>query len=191
MPLVILDRDGVINEDSADFIKSVAEWIPIPGSIDAIAHLSRAGFTVVVATNQSGLGRGLFTVDDLNAMHQRLNTLVEEAGGKLAGIYYCPHRPDEGCVCRKPAPGLLDAIACELEVELKGAVTVGDSLRDLQAGLARGCEPILVRTGKGAGTEASLLAADHSVIQNLKVFDSLSSCADFLIQRRLIAHQSH
>lgn len=191
MPLVILDRDGVINEDSADFIKSLAEWIPIPGSIKAIARLSRAGFTVVVATNQSGLGRGLFTVEDLDAMHLRLSSLVEESGGRLSGIYYCPHRPDEGCDCRKPAPGLLDAISRDLRVELHNAVIVGDSLRDLQAGLARGCEPILVRTGKGADTEASLRAAGNSLVQSLKVFDSLQSCADYLIARCTSTRKPH
>ena len=108
MKLIILDRDGVINQDSDAYVKSVDEWIPIAGSIDAIARLSRAGFTLVVATNQSGLARGLFDLDDLEAMHTKLNDLVIGAGGELSGIFYCPHGPDDGCHCRKPAAGLLD-----------------------------------------------------------------------------------
>lgn len=196
MPLVILDRDGVINEDSADFIKSVDEWIPIPGSIDAIARLCQAGFTVVVATNQSGLGRGLFTLEDLDAMHQHLNTLVEQAGGKLAGIYYCPHTPDAGCDCRKPLPGLLDTIATDLKVELQGAAMVGDSLRDLQAGMARGCRPFLVRTGKGLATEASLIRdlpdeLNDPLLKSLMLFDDLAHCADYLIIQDQIANDIH
>ncbi|HEY8386027.1 MAG TPA: D-glycero-beta-D-manno-heptose 1,7-bisphosphate 7-phosphatase [Porticoccaceae bacterium] len=181
MALVILDRDGVINEDSDAFVKSLAEWIPLPGSIEAIARLSRAGFTVAVATNQSGLGRGLFGQDDLDAMHQHLESLVVEAGGKLAGIYYCPHRPEEGCECRKPLPGLLDRLARDLGQPLQGAYMVGDSLRDLEAGLARGCRPVLVRTGKGTATEARLQASDSSLLASLAVYDDLSAWVDHLL----------
>lgn len=126
-PLVILDRDGVINEDSDEYVKSLAEWIPIPGSIEAIARLSKAGVTVVVATNQSGIGRGLFDLDDLEAMHARLNELVLEQGGELSGIFYCPHAPEDDCHCRKPAPGLLDAISTEFNRDLTGVPLIGDS----------------------------------------------------------------
>lgn len=184
MALVILDRDGVINEDSDAFIKRLDEWIPLPGSIDAIARLSRGGYSVAVATNQSGLGRGLFGIAELEAMHRRLLQLVIAAGGMIDGIYYCPHRPDEGCTCRKPLPGMLDAIARDLGQPLAGAPVVGDSLRDLEAGLARGCTPYLVRTGKGAATEAKLQAIDSPLLAHLRVFDTLADCADHLLQRR-------
>jgi len=136
--LIILDRDGVINQDSDEYVKSAEEWIPLQGSIDAIAKLYRAGFTIVIATNQSGLGRGYFDLDDLEAMHAKLNHLVNDVGAELGGIFYCPHTPDQGCHCRKPQPGLLDAIAVEFEADLTNTVIVGDSLRDLEAGIARG-----------------------------------------------------
>lgn len=179
MKLVILDRDGVINEDSDAFVKSVEEWLPLPGSIEAIARLSRAGYTVVVATNQSGLGRGLFTPATLEAMHDRLRLLVKEAGGQLGRIYHCPHKPDDGCRCRKPAPGLLDAIAHDYDTDLRGTPIVGDSLRDLQAGLAHHCLPILVRTGKGRATETRL--AD-TPLRDALVVDDLAAAADFILE---------
>lgn len=177
--LVILDRDGVINEDSDAFIKTLDEWRPLPGSIDAIARLSRAGFSVAVATNQSGLGRGLFTLDDLEAMHQRLHELVEAAGGEVAGIFYCPHLPDDNCDCRKPKAGLIDAIERELGESPRGAWMIGDSKRDLEAGVARACVPVLVLTGKGAATRAKL--AEEDAWQDLLVFDDLAAAADALL----------
>lgn len=177
--LVILDRDGVINEDSDDYIKSVDEWIPLPGSIAAIAKLSNAGFDVVIATNQSGLGRGLFTLDDLEAMHQRLVGLVEDAGGRIAGIFYCPHTPEDECDCRKPKPGMIDAIADVMGEDVSGCPIVGDSLRDLQAGAARGCKPILVKTGKGAQT-LTKLGADPISSFTVVVAD-LAAAADHII----------
>src|SRR5690606_9228618 len=136
--LVILDRDGVINEDSEHYIKSLAEWKPLPGAIEAIAALSRAGFTVAVATNQSGLARGLFELEALEEMHQHLNELVEQAGGRLAGIFYCAHRPDDDCDCRGPRPGLVRAIERELGGSALGAWFIGVSLRDLEAAEAAG-----------------------------------------------------
>ena len=181
MKLIILDRDGVINRDSDDYVKSVAEWIPLAGSIDAIARLSQAGYTVVVATNQSGLGRGLFDLDDLEAMHARLVELVAQAGGELAAIFYCPHTPEDNCQCRKPRPGLLDAIAAELQVDLAGVPVVGDSLRDLQAGVARGCRPLLVRTGKGAATAALLAAQASASLRDAQVFADLAAVADYIL----------
>lgn len=152
MTLLILDRDGVINEDSDNYIRCLADWRPIPGSIDAIARLSQAGYRVAIATNQSGLGRGYFDLDDLESIHARLNELVGQAGGAIAGIFYCPHLPDAGCDCRKPGTGLLQAIERELEDSAVGAYFIGDSLKDLQAGQRHGCLPILVKTGKGAQT---------------------------------------
>ncbi len=184
MKLVILDRDGVINEDSDAFVKSVDEFIPIPGSVEAIALLTRHGFEVAIATNQSGLGRGLFDLDDLEAMHQKLDALVEAAGGRLSGIFYCPHTPDDDCACRKPLPGLLDAIAAELHCELAGVPLIGDSQRDLEAGLARGCVPVLVRTGKGAKT-AEKFAADPARWGAVAQFDNLLAAAQAIVEGRL------
>ncbi|TNF33357.1 MAG: D-glycero-beta-D-manno-heptose 1,7-bisphosphate 7-phosphatase [Gammaproteobacteria bacterium] len=178
MRLLILDRDGVINEDSPDYIKSVDEFVFLPGSVQAMADLSRAGYTLVVATNQSGLGRGLFDLDDLEAMHEKLNAAVNEAGGEIAGIFYCPHTPDDDCDCRKPKPGLLDAIADELGMPVKGAWIIGDSLRDLEAGIARGCKPILVRTGKGAASEKKLAGP---ALAQTPVFDDLAAATAFLV----------
>lgn len=181
--LVILDRDGVINQDSDAYIKSVDEFIFLPGSVDAIARLSQAGFTVAVATNQSGLGRGLFDLDDLEAMHAKLTKAVQTAGGEIAGIFYCPHSPDDDCDCRKPKPGLLDAIHAELALPLAHAPLIGDSLRDLEAGLARGCTPMLVRSGKGAATEARL-QKEGRILPGLRVFDDLAAAADHLLKDR-------
>lgn len=156
LKLVILDRDGVINKDSDDYIKSPDEWIPITGSLEAIARLSNNGYQVVVATNQSGLGRGLLNEYDLANIHQKLCSMVEEAGGFIAGIFYCPHTPEDACDCRKPKAGMLHTIANEFRVSLEGVPLVGDSLRDLQAGSSVGCIPILVKTGKGEKTLATM-----------------------------------
>lgn len=180
--LIVLDRDGVINEDSDAYVKSVDEWLPIPGSIEAIARLSQAGYTIVVATNQSGIGRGLFDLDDLEAMHAKLSDLVLDAGGELAGIFYCPHKPEDNCNCRKPASGLFDAIAKEFNLELlTGCPMVGDSLRDLQAGLSHHCTPILVRTGKGKKTESLLTEQEDQTLKNTLIFDDLSLAVDYLL----------
>lgn len=181
MKLVILDRDGVINQDADDFVKSVDEWLPIPGSIEAIAALHQHGFTVVVATNQSGLARGLFDLDDLEAMHARLTQLVEDAGGEIAAIFYCPHGPDDGCNCRKPKSGLIDAIEAEFDTSASEVPLVGDSLRDLQAGIDKDCDPILVRTGKGAATEPQLATID--ALADTPVFDDLAAAAAYIIGR--------
>lgn len=155
MKLAILDRDGVINEDSDAYIKTPDEWQAIPGSIDAIARLSRAGWRVVIASNQSGLARGMFTMDTLNAIHAKLRRELAQAGGHVDAIFVCTHGPDEGCRCRKPAPGLFEDIASRYDVSLKGVPAVGDSLRDLQASVELGCAPWLVRTGKGLRTLAA------------------------------------
>ncbi|MFA5679426.1 MAG: D-glycero-beta-D-manno-heptose 1,7-bisphosphate 7-phosphatase [Pseudomonas sp.] len=176
MKLIILDRDGVINEDSDAFVKSVDEWIPLPGSIEAIARLSQAGWTVAVATNQSGLARGYFTEQTLEAMHQRLRELVAEQGGRVDLIRHCPHGPDDGCDCRKPLSGLFRQIATHYRISLDGVPTVGDSLRDLQAGVAVGCQPYLVRTGKGQVTESKPLPA------GTRVFDDLAAVASHLLE---------
>ena len=158
--LVILDRDGVINVDSDDFIKTPAEWQPIAGSLQAIASLCRHGFTVVVATNQSGVGRGLFSQDTLRAIHEKMLSNVTAAGGQLDNIYVCPHQPDAGCDCRKPAAGLFEQIQRDYQCSLQGVAAIGDSARDLQAAAAVKARPILVLTGKGESTQAS---SDSSV----------------------------
>jgi D-glycero-D-manno-heptose 1,7-bisphosphate phosphatase len=150
---VILDRDGVINQDSDQFIKSVDEWIALPGSIEAIARLRHAGWPVAVATNQSGIARGLLSVADLDAMHGELARLLAQHGAEINGIFYCPHGPGESCACRKPLPGLYEQASQHLGLALRDAVVVGDSLRDLQAAAAVGAQPVLVLTGKGAQTQ--------------------------------------
>ena len=151
---VILDRDGVINYDSDDFIKSPPEWIPIPGSLEAIARLNQAGYRVVVASNQSGIARGLFNIITLNAIHQKLHAAVRMVGGEIDAIFFCPHAADDNCDCRKPKPGMLQEIGKRFDVSLRGVPNVGDSLRDLQAGFVSGCAPYLVLTGKGEKTRA-------------------------------------
>jgi D-glycero-D-manno-heptose 1,7-bisphosphate phosphatase len=173
--LLILDRDGVINQDSDAYIKSVEEWIPIPGSIDAIAQLSKAGWTVAIATNQSGIARGYYDLATLNAMHARLRELVAEQGGEVGLIVYCPHGPDEGCDCRKPKPGMLKTIADHYAVDLAGVWFVGDSKGDLEAALAVDCQSVLVMTGKGQKTRNTPLPA------NTLIFDDLAAVAAELI----------
>ena len=172
--LIILDRDGVINRDSKAFVKSPDEWLPLPGSIDAIARLSKAGYTLAVASNQSGLARGLFDRATLDAMHAKLHHLVDEAGGRIDRIVVCPHGPDDGCDCRKPKPGLLEQLGQHYEQSLDGVIVVGDSLRDLEAATAVGARPVLVRTGNGAETEKKL----SGELEGIDVFDSLSDAAD-------------
>lgn len=173
--LIILDRDGVINEDSDAYIKSLDEWIAYPQAIKAIGRLSQAGWTIAVATNQSGIARGYYDDATLAQMHARLLELVRAAGGDIAHIAYCPHVPDDDCACRKPKAGLLEQIRQALDLtSLEGAWMVGDSKRDLQAGIAVGCRPVLVRTGKGVRTEAK------GGLDQALVFDDLAGFADWL-----------
>jgi D-glycero-D-manno-heptose 1,7-bisphosphate phosphatase len=152
MKLVVLDRDGVINLDSDQYIKSPDEWKPIAGSLEAIARFTQAGFHVVVATNQSGMGRGLFDMATLNAMHEKMHKAVSQLGGRIDAVFFCPHAQDAGCACRKPKPGMLLEIAERFNISLAGVPAIGDSLRDLQAASAAGARPILVLTGKGEKT---------------------------------------
>jgi D-glycero-D-manno-heptose 1,7-bisphosphate phosphatase len=148
LKLVILDRDGTINRASDEFVKSPEEWLPLPGALEAIGRLNHAGFHVVLATNQSGLGRGLFDMAALNEVHAHMVKALAAAGGRIDAIFYCPHAPDEGCTCRKPLPGLLDQIAERYGIPLAGVPYVGDSLRDMLAADAAGCAPHLVLTGR-------------------------------------------
>ncbi len=175
--LVILDRDGVINQDSADFITSPNEWIAIEGSIGAIARLSAAGFDVAVATNQSGIGRKLLDMPTLEAIHRKMLREVRDGGGDITRIVFCPHHPDDGCDCRKPRAGLFTRLGHELGVPLDGVPMIGDSERDIEAAIAVGGRPILVLTGNGRQTAASL--ADRG--EPPPAFADLSAAAAFLI----------
>jgi D-glycero-D-manno-heptose 1,7-bisphosphate phosphatase len=181
MKLVILDRDGTINEDSDEYIKSEAEWKPLPGALEAIARLNHAGWHVVVATNQSGLGRGLFDVAALNAMHAKLHKLLTRAGGRVEAIFYCPHAPDQACGCRKPQPGLFEQIGERYGIDLKGVPAVGDTARDLIAGASVGCEPHLVLTGKGEALRGQPLPDNFPA--GTRVHENLLAFADYLVTR--------
>jgi len=172
---VIVDRDGVINEDSDQYIKSVAEWRPIAGSLEAISELTRGGYRVAVVTNQSGVGRGLFDEGTLAAIHQHMLTAVRAAGGDLAGIYYCPHTPAAECDCRKPRPGLFRKLERDLGASVHGAPYIGDKLSDIDAAAATGARPILVRTGRG------VLAESQAVARGAMVFDDLLDAARSLL----------
>jgi len=173
MKLVILDRDGVLNQDSANFIKNPNEWIPIPGSLEAVALLNQSGFRIVVATNQSGISRGLFDMATLNSIHDKMHRELAQVGGRMDAVFYCPHAADDHCDCRKPKTGMIEDIGKRFSVELNEVPAVGDSLRDLQAFADAGCQPILVRTGKG---EETLAAAEKSADKALPA--STWICAD-------------
>jgi D-glycero-D-manno-heptose 1,7-bisphosphate phosphatase len=150
--LIVLDRDGVINHDSEQFIKSPDEWIPIPGSLEAIARLNQAGFRTVVATNQSGIGRGLFDIGMLNAIHNKMHRALAQVGGRIEAVFFCPHSGDSQCECRKPRAGMLQEIGRRFGVDMTGVPALGDSLRDLQAAEVVGAQPMLMLTGKGEKT---------------------------------------
>jgi len=176
MKLVILDRDGVINFDSDQFIKSPQEWKPIPGSLEAISSLTQAGFRVVVASNQSGVGRGLFDMFTLNAIHAKMHKLVSQAGGRIDAVFFCPHAADSRCECRKPKTGLFLEIAQRLHVDLRGIPAVGDALRDIQAALSVGARPMLVKTGKGVRT-----LEGGGLPEGVQVYEDLREVANIII----------
>ena len=176
MKLVILDRDGVINFDSVQYIKSPSEWKPIPGSLEAIAKLNQAGYRVVVATNQSGIGRGLFDMDMLNAIHGKMHRAAQSVGARIDAVFYCPHAADSACDCRKPKPGIFERIASCYNIDLAGTPSIGDSLRDLQAAVAVGGKPLLVLTGKGEKTRAE----DH-LPEGTLIFPDLAAAVDHLL----------
>ena len=180
MKLIILDRDGVINRDRDDFVKSADEWVPLEGSMDAIAFLAQAGYTVAVATNQSGIGRGLFTMQQLNEMHAKMHKLVHQAGGEIAGIWFCPHTADAGCNCRKPKSGMVEDIIGRFNAKAAEVYMVGDSLRDLQAVAAVGGRPVLVLSGKGKKT-----LEEHAgdLPQGTQIFDDLAAVAQYLMHK--------
>jgi D-glycero-D-manno-heptose 1,7-bisphosphate phosphatase len=178
MPLVLLDRDGVINEDSPNYIKSPSEWLPIDGSLAAIARLNRAGSAVAICSNQAAVARGILSIETLRAIHDLMQSQLSESGGHVDAIFCCTHGPDEKCRCRKPAPGLLTQAMAELNHPPEQTTFVGDSLRDMQAALAARCLPVLVRTGNGSSSEGSVRAIGVDLI-----FDDLAAATDWLLRR--------
>jgi D-glycero-D-manno-heptose 1,7-bisphosphate phosphatase len=184
MKLVILDRDGTINEDRDDFVKSPDEWVPLPGALEAIARLNHAGWHTVIATNQSGLGRGTFDMSTFNGMHAKMNQMLAKQGGRIDAVFFCPHAPDESCTCRKPLPGLFVQIGERFGMSLRDVPVVGDSLRDLQAGVAAGCRPHFVRTGKGARLNDAQLAELCALVPGTVVHADLAAFAEHLVQRQ-------
>jgi D-glycero-D-manno-heptose 1,7-bisphosphate phosphatase len=180
--LIILDRDGTINADRDDYVKSPEEWQPLPRSLEAIARMNHAGWRVVIASNQSGLGRGLFDVATLNAMHDKMNHLLAQEGARVEAVFFCPHTQDDRCDCRKPLSGLFEQIAKRTGVDLKTVPTVGDSLRDLQAGANVGCEPHLVLTGKGEAFKGQALSPQFP--QNTRVHADLYAFSEWLLNER-------
>lgn len=176
MSLIILDRDGVINHDSDDFIKSPAEWEPIEGSLEAIARLNYAGYRVVVITNQSGIARGLFDVETLNMIHSKMRRMLAQVGGKIEAILFCPHGPDDDCACRKPQDGSFAELAHRLRISLDNVPAVGDSLRDIKAAQSAGARPIMVRTGKGEKMIAK------GIPEGVPVYDDLAAVVTALLE---------
>ena len=176
MKLIILDNNGVINHSSQTFIKTPDEWIPIPGSLEAIARLTHAGYRIVIATNQSGIGRGLLDMITFNAINDKMYKAINQAGGRIDAIFFCPHTSADKCQCRKPATGMFNDIMQRYGVDLKNIPAVGDSLRDLQAAAAVGAMPILVLTGKGQATRAK-----QELPANTQVFDNLSKVVESLV----------
>ena len=176
MKLIVLDRDGVINEDLERPVADPDEWTPIPGSLEAIARLHQAGWHVAVATNQSGLSRGLLALDTLHAIHQRMHETVNQAGGRIDVVAFCPHKDSDQCGCRKPAPGMLYTISERLNIDLSTVVVVGDSLRDMQAAMATAAKPVMVRTGKGQKT-----LDNNKGLEHIPAYDDLASYVNILL----------
>ena len=178
MKLIILDRDGVINEDSDDYIKSPDEWIPIPGSLDAIARLNHAGYAVAIASNQSGIARGYFSLETLAAMNVKMNDMLSLVGGRVDAMFFCPHGPKDGCDCRKPRPGLLIEIGNRFQASLGNVLFVGDNINDVKAAQAAGAKPVLVKTGKGEQT-INMMAENN--INNIPVYVDLADVVNTVL----------
>jgi len=177
MKLVILDRDGVINYDSDQYIKSPGEWKPMPGSLEAIAKLTQAGYKVVIASNQSGIGRGLFDMDTLNAIHDKMHRAVQSLGGRIDAVFYCPHTSESKCSCRKPKPGMFLRIGACFNTDLSEAFVIGDSLRDLQPAASVGARPVLVLTGKGGVTQA-----EGDLPEGTLIFSDLAAAVEHILK---------
>jgi D-glycero-D-manno-heptose 1,7-bisphosphate phosphatase len=179
MKVIILDRDGVINHDSDAYIKSVEEWVPVAGSLEAITRLNHSGYTVVVASNQSGLARGYFTIETLMAIHKKMDEQLSIIGGKVDAVFYCPHGPDDACDCRKPKPGMLLEIGQRFNVPLKDVVFIGDSISDIKAANNASAKSMLVRTGKGIKAEKILLAEGN---KSVPIFDDLAAAVTAILK---------
>lgn len=178
MKLIILDRDGVINYDSDEYIKTVDEWQPIPGSLQAMGRLFQAGYTLVIATNQSGISRGFYDLETLHAMHAKMDHMLEQYGGSVDAVFFCPHAPKDNCECRKPKDGLFQEIIRRYQCDLKNVPAIGDSLRDLQAAKNAGANPILVKTGKG---ESAIAGAELSELEGIAIYNNLAEVADAIL----------
>ena len=183
MPFIILDRDGVINYDSDEYIKSPEEWLPIPGSLDAIAQLNRAGFNVLVATNQSGVARGLYDLDTLDRIHEKLMHELASRGGYIDEIFFCPHHPDDACFCRKPQPGLIHQIEKKYPIDLANTFFIGDSWVDMEAARLAGCKPLLVRTGKG-----ELALEKYPTLASIHHFPDLAGAVEYVVSMQRKNH---
>lgn len=177
MKLIVLDRDGVINEASDDVIKSPSEFVPIDGSYEAIARLCQQDYRVIVISNQSGIARGLLTIEEVNVLHEHMQRAVASYGGRIDAVLFCPHKPDDDCHCRKPRPGMLNSLMERLDIELSGVPLVGDSLRDLQTAMVVGAAPVLVKTGHGART-----IEENKHLENVEIFDDLAQFVDQLLE---------
>ena len=187
IPLVILGRDGVLNEFREGHVTAPDEWVPVEGALEAVARLHQANYHVVVATNQSGIGRGMIDMAAVNAVHARMHQAVQEQGGRIDAVFFCPHVPEDDCDCRKPKPGLLLEIGRRYGVDLSAVPVVGDTLRDLQAGEAAGCEPHLVLSGRARGLEAEALRQLLAQVPRARVHEDLNAFVDFLLARADIA----
>lgn len=183
VPLVILGRDGILNEFREGHVTEPEEWTPVPGALEAVARINHAGWHTVVATNQSGIGRGMIDMSAVNAVHARMHQLLQAQGGRIDAVFFCPHTPEDGCACRKPLPGLMLDIARRYGISLHGVPMVGDTLRDLQAAQAAGCEPHLVLSGRARGLAGEALQALLAQVPQAKVHQSLDTFADFLLAR--------
>lgn len=184
MPYIILDRDGVINYDSDAYIKSPDEWIPIPGSLEAIAELNRAGFQVIIATNQSGVARGYYDLEILDSIHEKFMRELAAVGGYIEEIFFCPHHPDEHCGCRKPKPGMLEQIQKKYALDLTETFFIGDSHVDMHAAQAVGCRPILISTGKG-----ELALKKYPELSKLPHFPDLARAVEYVISTQCCYHE--
>ncbi|HEX6723236.1 MAG TPA: D-glycero-beta-D-manno-heptose 1,7-bisphosphate 7-phosphatase [Burkholderiaceae bacterium] len=181
--LVILGRDGILNAYREDHVKAPDEWQPLPGALEAVARLNHAGWHTVVATNQAGIGRGMIDMASINAVHQHMMQRLHEVGGRLDAVFFCPHTPEDDCECRKPKPGLMKQIAQRYGIELRTVPMVADTLRDLQAARAAGCEPHLVRTGRAAALTDRQVVEIVQQVPTTEVHDSLGDFVDFLLER--------
>jgi len=189
--LVILGRDGILNKYREDHVKSPAEWVPIPGALEAVARLNHAGWHAVVATNQAGIGRGLIDMASINAVHAHMNQLLLAQGGRLDAVFFCPHTPEEGCTCRKPQPGMMRDIAQRYGVDLAHVPMVADTARDLQAAEAAGCEPHLVRTGRAAALSGEQVQQILDKVPGATVHADLGAFTEFLLRREHVDLSTH